>query len=193
METWDTHWNAWCWNWSSNSLATWCEHLTHWKRPWFWGKIEGRRRRGQQGMRWLDGITASMDMNLGKPGRWWGTRKPGVLQSMVLQTVGHILMTEQKQWWWIRLNIFSCVLTICTPYLNYSVSPSKSLSSCFVSTIPIELLLFKSLGNFIKLSLNLIDNLFNLPSISAAMELSLLESLHHLAFNSLNPFSHTQW
>ena len=32
------------------------------------GKIEGRRRSGQQRMRWLDGITDSMNMNLGKPG-----------------------------------------------------------------------------------------------------------------------------
>ena len=35
------------------------------------GKIEGRKRRGQQRMTWLDGITDSMDMNLGKPGQTW--------------------------------------------------------------------------------------------------------------------------
>ena len=30
------HWKEWCWSWNSNTLATWCEELTHLKRPWCW-------------------------------------------------------------------------------------------------------------------------------------------------------------
>ena len=52
------------------------------------GNIEGRERRGQQRMRWLDGITDLMDMSLSNSGSWWWTRKPGVLQSMGCR-VGH--------------------------------------------------------------------------------------------------------
>ena len=53
------------------------------------GKIEGGRRRGQQRMRWLDGITDSVDMSLSNSGSWRWTGKPGVLRSMGWQRVRH--------------------------------------------------------------------------------------------------------
>jgi len=52
-------------------------------------KIEGRRRRGQQRVRLLDGITDLMDMSLSKFWELVIDRKPGVLQSMELQRLGH--------------------------------------------------------------------------------------------------------
>ena len=60
------------------------------------GKIEGRRRRGWQRMRWVDGIIDSMDMSLTKFRETWRKGKPGVLQSTGLQRVGHNLATEQQ-------------------------------------------------------------------------------------------------
>ena len=53
------------------------------------GKIEGRRRRKSQRMRWLDGITNSMDMSLSKLHDLVMDKMPGVLQSMASQRVRH--------------------------------------------------------------------------------------------------------
>ena len=58
------------------------------------GNIEGRKRRGRQRMRWLNGITDLMDMGLVESGSWLWTGRPGVLWFMGSQKVGHDSATE---------------------------------------------------------------------------------------------------
>ena len=59
------------------------------------GKTEGRRGRGHQRMRWLDGITDAMNMNLGKLQEMVRERRPGMLQSMGSQRVRHDWAAKQ--------------------------------------------------------------------------------------------------
>ena len=51
------HWKDWCWGWNSNTLATSCEELTHWKRLWCW---EGLKAGGEVDDRGWDGWIASL-------------------------------------------------------------------------------------------------------------------------------------
>ena len=86
---------SWCWSWSANTLATWCEELTHLKRLWCWERL----RAGGEGddRRW-DGWMASPTQWTWvwvNSGSWWWTGKSGVLLSMGLQKSQTI---EQLNW-----------------------------------------------------------------------------------------------
>ena len=58
------------------------------------GKIEGRRKRGQQKMRWLDALLTPWTWVRASPRSWWWTGKPVVLQSMGLQRIRHDWVTK---------------------------------------------------------------------------------------------------
>ena len=88
------HWKDWCWTWDSNTLATWCKELIHLKRPWCWEKL---RARGEGDDREWDGWVASptqWTLVWVNSGGWWWTGRPGVLQIMGSQRVGHNWVTE---------------------------------------------------------------------------------------------------
>ena len=88
------HWKDWCWSWNSNILATSCEELTHWKRPWCWERL----RAGGEGVdRGWDGWMASLTWWTWvwvDSRSWWWTGRPGVLWFVGLQRVGHDRATE---------------------------------------------------------------------------------------------------
>ena len=91
------HWKDWCWSWSSNTLAIWCEKPTHLKRRWCWERLKAG---GDGDDRGWDGWMASLTRWTwvwANSGRWWRTGKPGVLQSTGLQRVGYDWMTEWQQ------------------------------------------------------------------------------------------------
>ena len=93
------HWKDWCWSCGSSILVIWCKQTTNWKSPWFG---ESLRAEGEEGIRRWDGWMVSLiqwTWTWANFGRWWGTGRPGVLQSMGSQRVGHDLVTEQQQKW----------------------------------------------------------------------------------------------
>ena len=95
------------------------------------GRIEGRRRRGRQRMRWLDGITTWVWVN---SGNWWWTGSPGVLQSMGSQRVRQEWETELN---WNLLQFLSRILCFLLMYLQFSnkpwESPKSVLYNCDIS------------------------------------------------------------
>ena len=88
------HWKDWCWSWNSNTLATWCEVLTHWKRSWCWERLKAG---GEGDDRGWDGWMASLTRWTWvwvNSGSWWWTGRPGVLRFMGSQRVRLYWATE---------------------------------------------------------------------------------------------------
>ena len=81
-------------------VATWSKELTHWKRRWCWERLKVG---GEGDDRGWDGWMASLiqwTLVWINSGSWWWTGRPGVLQSMGSQRVGHDWATELN--WYIK-------------------------------------------------------------------------------------------
>ena len=80
----------------SNTLATWCEELTHWKWPWFWERLRAGGEGNDRGWDdWMASWTRWTWVWVNS-GSCWCTGRPGVLWLMGSQRLGHDWATELK-------------------------------------------------------------------------------------------------
>ena len=92
------HWKDWCWSWSSNTLATWCEEETHLKRPWCWERLKAG---GEGDDRGWDGWMASLTRWTWvwvNSGNWWWTGRPGMLWFMGSQSRTRLSDWTELNW-----------------------------------------------------------------------------------------------
>ena len=87
-------WKNWCWSWNSNTSATWCEELTHWKRPWCWERLRAGGEGANRGWGFSMASPTQLTWVWVNSGNWWWTQRPSVLPFMGLQKVGHNWATD---------------------------------------------------------------------------------------------------
>ena len=110
------HWKDLCWSWSSNTLAIWCEELTHCKRPWCWERLKAGGEVDDRGWDVHHGLRDSMDMTLSK------------LQELVKdREAWHGAVHGLSQTWlsnWTELN-----MSVLKKYLHNAVGSLKGEQS----------------------------------------------------------------
>ena len=129
----------WCWSWNSNTLATRCKELTHWKRPWCWERLKAG---GEGDDRGWDGWMASLTQWTwvwADSGSWWRTREAwraavhGVAKSQTRLsnwTRGMHVMVQEHAFFLSFLNLFGCAGSSLLPGLFSSRGEWRPLSSC---------------------------------------------------------------
>ena len=82
-----------------HTWATWCKEVTHWKRPWCWERLKaGGEGDNREWAGWMVSLTQWTWVWVSS-GSWWRTGKPGMLQSMGSQRVGHDWVTGLNFLW----------------------------------------------------------------------------------------------
>ena len=136
------HWKDWWWSWNSNTFATWCEELTHLKRPWCWERLKAGVEGGDRG--WDDCMASPTRWTWiwVNSGSWWWTGRPGVLQSMGPQRVGHdwaelkhISTILQAQNWKSTDPRFKHQTSLLLPGTQFSCNQVTSGSSFFFAFV----------------------------------------------------------
>ena len=114
------HWKDWCWSWNSNTLATWCKELPHWKRPWCWERLKAGGGGDDRG--WDDWIVSPTQWSLVwvNSESWWWAGRPGVRQSIGSQRIGHDWATELN-WFFILQRVALICENLRIPNPGFSV------------------------------------------------------------------------
>ena len=120
-------WKDWCWSWNSDTLATWCEELTHWKRPWRWESLKAGREVDDRGWdSWMASLS-QLTWVWVSSGSWQWMRRPGVLQPMGSQTVVHDWATELN---WNCMCVFQCCSLNSSDPFPHPLCPKSVLCVC---------------------------------------------------------------
>ena len=97
------HWKDWCWSWSSNTLAAWCEELTPWKRPWCWERLKVGEEGADRGWDEMVGWYHWLNGHEFKQAPWVGDGQRGLVcyspwGRRELDTTEWLNSTEQEIW-----------------------------------------------------------------------------------------------
>ena len=123
-QSWIFNGRIWCWSWNSNTLATWCEELTNWKRSWCWERLKAG---GEGSVRVQDGwmvLQTQCTWVWASAGSWWRTGKPYVLQSIRLQSQTLLNNNIKK-----KLCFFFYLAALGLPCYTQAFSTSDSWAS----------------------------------------------------------------